>query len=237
MRKAKLFICLLAASACGGRPLPKGSTDGGGGSGNNGCAPGELDLSVYGSTVSNSCYQATVFKGSSVIVQFAPIDSQSVWGSDGDGVQILFSSDPSCVYGDGKVFQLGDPCLSITDNSQPGGGALPGCTLADGGTFDQSTGPCPEEFFGVANSCTTQPASGGTAGCGPLDQTGTAPTSGTLTIEHWSTTVGDTIQLTLSGAITGFVMTLTSANPIAVTHQSIPLAVSGTASAVVQQGL
>ncbi|HUB10167.1 MAG TPA: hypothetical protein VMB50_24400 [Myxococcales bacterium] len=224
--RISIFGLAVVLAACGSSP--KGNPDGGDGGG--GCAPGSLVATVEGSPVTSSCYEASSAQG--LALAFAPTQSTSVWGSDGDGLYIDFSNASGCSYADGKVLQLTDPCLQISDNGTPGDGALPGGTTPDGGTACVASGTCPQAFLGLTNTCTSDVATSVTdEGCGPASQVGTGPTSGTLTIDKWSTTPGDTVQVTVLGTLTGFTGV---GSGLSGSYAAITIGFTGTAQAVVQ---
>jgi len=211
------------------------SHDDGGGSGADGgasdCGAGTITITADGVSTSNTCFQASVFKdaasatalgqaGNTLLISVNASASQ--YGTDSSGIGISFAS--GCSFATGQVIQLSDPCISIS-----------------GGVIGNSSGPITSNPCGDVNTCVPDYVGGNTAlvcdGCLAWDSNTTLPTqsasqtTGTLTLNHWSVTPGDTVSLTIAGTLTSITVATPPTPPYSVDYSAA--AISGTASAVI----
>jgi hypothetical protein len=226
-------VVTLLAAACG--PCQTSHRDGGSG-GDGGCngggpldGPGDIQTTVGSTLIHSACFQA--FPGgpmpgeSGVALTLQAIESSSSLGAQSEGVQIIFSSD--CSYVAGQTLQLSSHCVGL-------GLELDGSGLG-------SVPPAP--FLGLASECNPDYAAGMPSlmpGCGQAavytetaqgTLPATAQTTGTLVLIQWSTTLGDTVEVNISGTVTGFTQQGGGTTAYSVAYSSVPI--SGSATAVI----
>lgn len=212
-------------SACGSHPNGGTNTSDAGNQAPPGCSPGDgagnIKVTVEGVVVSNTCFESMLspIGTSGVTMAINSLSSASTYGTQSQGIAISFSS--TCTYSTGQTLQLSDPCIEagfVLDGS--GLGSLP-----------------PTPFLGLANTCVPDDATscaavpGCVAACVYTQPPSTALTAGSLTITKWSVTPGDTVSVSISGTLTGFVLHGSATSAFTDTYVSIPI--SGTATATI----